>query len=130
MEELEQRAREALENAYSPYSKIKIAAAIRGGSGKIYTGVNVENASYGLTVCAERNSFFAAVGAGERSFTQMVIVTDSSLVKSPCGACRQVLMELAEDLEIYLYGPNGEKYFFLAKDLLPNGFKLGDNYGK
>ena len=124
IEELKKRAEEALSNAYSPYSGIKVAAAVLTAGGAVYTGVNVENASYGLTVCAERNAVMNAVGDGARTLLAMAVVTDSPLVKSPCGSCRQVLLEFAPDLEIGFYGPEGYARRFLARDLLPEGFSL------
>lgn len=123
-EDLKKRAMTALSNAYSPYSGIKVAAAVLTANGEVYTGVNVENASYGLTVCAERNAVMNAVGDGARELLAMAVVTDSPEVKSPCGSCRQVLYEFAPDLEIRFYGPDGYERRFLAKELLPEGFSL------
>jgi cytidine deaminase len=84
-------AQEVRGRAYAPYSKYQVGAAIRGASGKVYTGVNVENASYGLTVCAERNAVFKAISEGEKEFTGLAVVTENG--GSPCGACRQVIYE-------------------------------------
>ena len=123
-EDLKKRAMTALSNAYSPYSGIKVAAAVLAEGGAVYTGVNIENASYGLTVCAERNAVMNAVGDGAGKLLEMAVVTDSPAVKSPCGSCRQVLLEFAPDLEIGFYGPDGYERHFLAKDLLPEGFSL------
>lgn len=123
-DELKKRAETVLANAYSPYSGIRVAAAVLSAGGAIHTGVNVENASYGLTVCAERNAVMNAVGDGARELLAMAVVTDSPEVKSPCGSCRQVLYEFAPDLEIRFYGPDGYERHFLAKDLLPEGFSL------
>lgn len=123
-EELKGRAEEALANAYSPYSGIRVAAALEAADGRVFIGVNVENASYGLTVCAERNAVSAAVAGGAREFTSLAVVTDSSEVLSPCGSCRQVLYEFNPDLQIWFYGPNGYEKAFRLKQLLPDGFSL------
>ena len=128
-EELLKAAEDVLKNAYSPYSKIKVAAAVEGVSGKIYTGVNVENASYSLTNCAERSAIYRGISEGEKEFTEMVILTDSSLVKSPCGACRQVISEFSGNLIIHFYGPEGFIGTYHNKELLPHAFHLGDHNG-
>lgn len=127
-EKLLDAAHGVLKNAYSPYSKIKVAAAVEGVSGEIYTGVNVENASFSLTNCAERNALFAGVTNGEKEFKEMVIVTDSSLVKSPCGACRQVISEFSKNLVIHFYGPEGFIATYHSKELLPAGFNLEEGH--
>ena len=90
---LEQAARRAAGAAYAPYSKFRVGAAVLTGSGKIFTGCNVENASYGLCNCAERTAIFSAVAAGERKVTAMAVYTPTALPTAPCGACRQVLNE-------------------------------------
>jgi cytidine deaminase len=118
--ELIEKAREAAEKSYSPYSNFKVGAAVVGGSGKVYTGTNVENASFGLTVCAERNAIFAAVCAGEREIKALALTPDTY----PCGACLQVMAEFAaEDFVLYIDG--GEEY--ALADLLPKGFKLSED---
>lgn len=128
-EKLLKAAEDVLINAYSPYSKIRVAAAVKGVSGKIYTGVNVENASYSLTNCAERSAIYKGISEGEKEFTEMVILTDSPLVKSPCGACRQVMSEFSHDLTIQFYGPEGFIATYHNRELLPHAFHLGDQNG-
>ena len=94
--------------AYAPYSNYKVAAALLTADGKIFTGVNVENAAFGLTICAERAALFSAVSAGYRSFSHLVVLSqDSDNLPFPCGACRQVLREFSPDLKIIVTG--GEK---------------------
>ena len=105
-EKLKTAALSVLQNAYSPYSTIKVAAAIMDINGNIFKGVNVENAGYSPIICGERNAIFTGITVGSKDFIEMAIVTNSKLVKSPCGTCRQVLSELAPDLKIYFYGPN------------------------
>lgn len=122
--ELKKLALGLLQNAYSPYSRIKVSAVVQGGTGHLYTGVNVENASYGLTVCAERNAVYAAIAAGEKTILSMAVATDSPLVKSPCGSCRQVLFEFAPNLSLDFYGPEGFEVRYEVSKLLPEGFGL------
>lgn len=95
-------AREAREHAYAPYSNYAVGAALVSGTGQIYTGCNVENASYGLCLCAERSAVAAMIVAGERSIRAIAIVTDGPLPGPPCGMCRQVLAEFADDLPVHL----------------------------
>ena len=113
----------ARERAYAPYSKFLVGAAVRAESGKIYTGCNIENASYGLTVCAERNALFSAVGAGERNFTALCVVGDTEEPISPCGACRQVMAEFKVPC-IILANLKGDVKEYTLEDLLPYGFTL------
>lgn len=119
--ELVSAAEKAKEKAYAPYSKFKVGAALVARSGKVYTGCNVENASYGLTCCAERNAVFEAVGRGERDFIAIAIVSDSPEPTAPCGACRQVLNEFAPELEVIMAGKKVSKKTLLKK-LLPLAF--------
>ena len=121
--ELLEAALAARERAYAPYSKFLVGAAVRAESGKIYTGCNIENASYGLTVCAERNALFSAVGAGERNFTALCVVGDTEEPISPCGACRQVMAEFKVPC-IILANLKGDVKEYTLEDLLPYGFTL------
>lgn len=122
--DLKKAAEDVLENAYSPYSNISVAAAVLTMAGNIYTGVNIENSSYGLTVCAERNAIAAAVSNGEKDFARMAIVTNSKHVESPCGSCRQVIFEFNKNMPIEFYGPDGYHRSFNSAELLPEGFEL------
>ena len=121
--ELLEAALAARERAYAPYSKFLVGAAVRAESGKIYTGCNIENASYGLTVCAERNALFSAVGAGERKFTALCVVGDTEEPISPCGACRQVMAEFKVP-RIILANLKGDVKEYTLEELLPLSFNL------
>ena len=121
--ELLEAALAARERAYAPYSKFLVGAAVRAESGKIYTGCNIENASYGLTVCAERNALFSAVGAGERKFTALCVVGDTEEPISPCGACPQVMAEFKVPC-IILANLKGDVKEYTLEELLPYGFTL------
>jgi len=112
----------ARQKAYAPYSGFKVGAALRGSVGELFSGCNVENASYGLTLCAERTTVCTAVAAGIRTFTQMVIVADSETPCPPCGACRQFLFEFAPNLELWVANLSGETKFYRLSDLLPEAF--------
>ncbi|HXJ31043.1 MAG TPA: cytidine deaminase [Gemmatimonadales bacterium] len=119
--ELVRRAREVMKNAYAPYSKFHVGAAIEAADGTIHVGCNVENASYGLTICAERMAVGAAVAAGKRSLTRVAVATAVEPPATPCGACRQLLAEFGLDLEIVAVGPSSERRWKL-KELLPEAF--------
>ncbi|ABP49662.1 MAG: cytidine deaminase [Pyrobaculum arsenaticum] len=121
MEELIAKAREVINNAYAPYSSFKVAAVVKTKSGKVYTGVNIENASYGLTVCAERVAVFKAVSEGDRDIDTVVVYTDTDEPTPPCGACRQVIAEFNPNALIVMAG---RKKTVTAKlsELLPNAF--------
>ncbi|KQC05521.1 MAG: cytidine deaminase [Candidatus Cloacimonas sp. SDB] len=122
-QELIDKAKEVSENAYAPYSGYKIGAALRTASGKIYTGCNVENSSYGLTICAERAAVFNAVSRGEKDFKEIVVFSDSDVLFTPCGACRQVLKEFSGSLKVTVI--SGKKILnTTVDDLLPHGFHL------
>lgn len=117
-----ERAQQVRERAYAPYSNYQVGAALLGASGKIYSGCNVENASYGLTVCAERNAIFKAVSEGEREFRAIAVVTENG--GSPCGACRQVIYEfMSPDAPVTLGDAKLENVTrFTVGELLPDGF--------
>lgn len=122
-QELLNAALSARERAYAPYSKFLVGAAVLAKSSKIYTGCNIENASYGLTVCAERNALFSAVGAGEREFIALCVVGDTEAPISPCGACRQVMAEFKVPC-IILANLKGDVKEYTLEELLPYGFSL------
>ena len=117
--ELIQQARAAREQAYAPYSKFPVGAALLTSTGRVFSGCNVENLSFGLTICAERNAVFAAIAAGERKFTKIAIVSDSKTPISPCGACRQVLAEFGLDLGVCAANLHGDLYHACLEQLLP-----------
>mgnify|MGYP000282918513 CR=1 FL=1 len=118
------RAWEAQKHAYAPYSNFKVGAALLTKNGKIYTGSNVENASYGLTICAERVALFKAVSEGEREFKAIAIVTSSKDPIPPCGACRQVLAEFSKDLLIVSQSIDKKKKRWFLNELLPESFEF------
>ena len=113
------RAIAARTAAYAPYSHFAVGAALETRSGNVFTGCNVENLSFGLTCCAERNAVFAAIVAGEREFVRIVIVADSQEPVTPCGACRQVLAEFTDDLEVRSVNLQGVEYCANLRELLP-----------
>jgi cytidine deaminase len=123
-EELMKAARLALQNSYSPYSNFPVGAAILTNDGKVFTGTNIENASYGLSMCAERVAIFSAIAKGYKSFTELAVATPSGKAIFPCGACRQVLAEFNPEMIIYLDGISQQS--FKVSDLLPNTFTKRD----
>ena len=116
------KAIEAREKAYAPYSDFKVGAALLTRRGKIFTGCNVENASYGLTICAERTAVVKAISAGEDDFIAIAIVADKERPCNPCGACRQVLAEFAPDMEVILANLKGDRVIINLSELLPEAF--------
>lgn len=109
------------EQAYAPYSKFKVGAALDTGDGQVFLGANVENASYGLTICAERSAVSAAVAAGYRNFEAIAIAGPDGAVTSPCGACRQVLIEFNPEMTVIFTTPHGP-VATTAAELLPHSF--------
>jgi len=114
-------ARAAQRHAYAPYSDYRVGAALESADGRVFVGCNVENASYGLTICAERAALVSAVAAGVRQFRRIVVVSDSDPPASPCGACRQMLAEFGLALQVDAVGPGRAQRWTLA-ELLPDAF--------
>ncbi|MGO9261274.1 MAG: cytidine deaminase [Bryobacteraceae bacterium] len=112
----------ARENAFAPFSKFKVGAAIEDDAGRIHTGCNVENATYGLTLCAERVAVFKAISEGARKFRRVVVAADTDVLTPPCGACRQILWEFCGDVEIVLVNLRGKTEKYRLKDLFPKPF--------
>ncbi len=129
MNKLFEIARENIKNAYTPYSNFRVSAVLKMKNGDIVTGVNVENASYGLSNCAERSALFSAYSQGykKEDIEKLMVYTDKDYFVSPCGACRQVIRELMEDdAPVILATSTGEFQEILNKDLLPFGFTKED----
>src|SRR5438067_5474240 len=112
----------ARENAAASFSKFKVGAALRTAAGKIYRGCNVENSTYGLTVCAERVALLSALAAGERKFTAIAVVTQSEEPSTPCGPCRQLMWEYCGDIEVSLANLAGQRIEYKLSDLFPHPF--------
>jgi cytidine deaminase len=115
-------AKQARENAYAAYSNFRVGAALKAQSGRVYTGCNIENASYGLTCCAERVAIFKAMSEGERGFEAIAVVTDTDKLTPPCGACRQVIWEMCGDIPVILANLKGKVEHETAGELLPRPF--------
>ena len=124
MDKLIAEAKMAREKAYAPYSNFKVGAAVLTIDGKIFIGSNVENSSYGLSICAERAAIFNAVSSGYKKFTKIAVVTDSEPPSSPCGACRQVIFEFGDDIEVIMANLKGDVKIEKIDKLLKDGFKI------
>ena len=122
MDALLDAARRVRENAHAPYSKFQVGAAVEDESGRIHTGCNVENATYGLTVCAERVAVLKGISRGARRFRRVAVVADTDTLTPPCGACRQILWEFCGDVEIVLGNLKGKIEVLRLKDLFPRAF--------
>ena len=122
MDPLVEAALDARENAHAPFSHFKVGAALEDESGRIHTGCNVENATYGLTVCAERVAIFKAISEGARGFTRVAVVADTDNLTPPCGACRQILWEFCGDVEIVLSNLAGKTETLRLGTLFPRAF--------
>ncbi|MDY2735615.1 cytidine deaminase [Intestinibacter sp.] len=127
--ELLKLAEEARLNAYVPYSKFRVGAALLTSDGKVYTGCNIESASFGATNCAERTAIFKAISEGESKFVKIAIASDNSDKNQPtwpCGICRQVIVEFADDIQVITGSSKGDIIETNIKDLLPHYFAKGD----
>jgi len=112
------------EKAFAPFSRFKVGAALEDEGGRIHTGCNVENATYGLTLCAERLAVFKAISEGVRKFRRIAIAADTEDLTPPCGACRQILWEFCGDIEIVMVNPRGKTATHQLKDLFPKPFDV------
>ncbi len=119
-------AEKARKGAYTPYSKFNVGAAILSSDGKIFTGCNIENASFGLTVCAERVAILKAISEGSSKFEAIAIVGDTNRPCSPCGACRQVISEFGKDIKIIMSNLKGDIKIKKIDELLPEAFNKND----
>jgi cytidine deaminase len=118
-----ERAKQASAQAYVPYSGYRVGSAVRCKDGSIYSGCNIENASFSLTICAERTAIFKAVSEGNREFSAIAIYVDSDKIFPPCGACRQVISEFAPDM-VVIYANHNETIESTISELLPGAFRL------
>jgi len=119
---LVEAAQQARENAHAPFSNFRVGAALHATSGRMFGGCNVENATYGLTVCAERVAIFKAMSEGERNFDAIVVVTDTDTLTPPCGACRQLIWEFCGDVPVILANLKGKRETLQMRDLFPKPF--------
>jgi cytidine deaminase len=115
-------AKQTRENAHAPYSNFRVGAAVRASSGRIFGGCNVENATYGLTVCAERIAIFKALSEGERNFDAIAVATDAERLTPPCGACRQLIWEFCGDIPVILANLQGKTETIPMRELFPKPF--------
>lgn len=119
---LSRRALAARRFSYSPYSHFRVGAALLTSTGKVFTGCNIENSSYGLTICAERTALFKAVSEGHKKFKALAIASDESGFTPPCGACRQVIIDLAGNIDVILTKRDGKTEVIKMAELLPHAF--------
>ena len=124
MDSLLSAALAARENAFAPFSSFKVGAALEDADGGVHTGCNVENATYGLTVCAERVAVFKAISEGVRKFRRVAVAADTDVLTPPRGACRQILWEFCGDIEVTLVNPRGKTETHRMKDLFPKPFDV------
>jgi cytidine deaminase len=122
VDDLIKQALEVRENAYAPYSELSVGAALLGKSGRVYTGCNVENISYGLTICAERVAILKAISEGERDFEAIAIIADMEVPVPPCGACRQVLAEFSPEINVIMVNLSRQKNVMQLSELFPEPF--------
>jgi cytidine deaminase len=122
LQELLETAKEARLQSIAPFSNFLVGAAVKTEAGKVYTGCNVESASYGLTVCAERVAIWKALSEGERDFSELAIVADTGSLTPPCGTCRQIIWEFAKNATIMLGNLRGETQIVSIRELLPRAF--------
>ena len=124
--DLLEKAIAAWKHAYAPYSKFQVGSALRTDTRKLFSGANIENSSFGLTRCAEQSAIQAMASAGERSFTELLVYTESNPAASPCGACRQILFEFSRTAHIYLVNHTDDVVLYTVSELLPGGFHFDD----
>ena len=122
MDPLVEAALRARQNAHAPFSHFQVGAALEDSAGRIHTGCNVENASYGLTLCAERVAVFKAVSEGARQFRRVAVVADTDTLTPPCGACRQILWEFCGNVPVTLVNLHGKTETYQLKELFPRAF--------
>lgn len=122
LQELIEAARDAADKAYCPYSGFAVGAAVLAEDGRIFSGCNVENASYGLTICAERNALAHAVSQGVRAFRCVVVYRPGERPVTPCGACRQMIAEFGDNIEVVCVSASGARYRTIIDDLIPQMF--------
>jgi cytidine deaminase len=122
MKSLAEQSLDARKNAHAPYSHFLVGAALEAEDGRVFTGCNVENATYGLSVCAERVAVFKAISEGARRFRRVAVAADTDVLTPPCGACRQILWEFCGDIEVMLTNLQGKTETFRMKDLFPRPF--------
>jgi cytidine deaminase len=122
LQKLIDKAKEAREKAFAPFSNFKVGAALLSKDGEVFTGCNIENASYGLTICAERVAIFKAISEGTKDFVQLAVVGDTEDLTPPCGACRQIIWEFCGDIPIVLSNLPGKTEIVRMKELLPRAF--------